>query len=103
MEPAYLGEDVPIRASYTDASGNAVDEDSTSQTDPTGPSVTITAPDDSNTEVVSGTVMNNLNTGEYEFVWDTSSVSTGTGPYTVEVTGEFSSETKIVRDTIGLE
>lgn len=98
VESAYQGEDVPLQVSYTDASGSAVNEDSTSTTDPTGPSITITSPN--GTAVVSGTVMSNLETGLYEFVWDTAASFDGTGTYSIEITGEFSSETKIVRDTI---
>lgn len=96
--PAYEGEDVPITVHFTDDSGADVNEDSTSQTTPTGPTVTVTAPD--GTEVVSGVVMSNTSTGHYEHVWDTAGDTTGTGTYDVEISGEFSSETKIAKATI---
>lgn len=95
---AYEGEDVPIPVHFTDDSGSDVNEDSTSQTSPTGPTITITAPD--GTEVVSGVVMSNNSTGHYEHVWDTAGDTTGTGTYNIEVSGEFSSETKIAKATI---
>lgn len=96
INAAYAGEDVPITISYVDSSDNPVDVD-----DPTsGPTITIT--DESDSEVVSGTVMSNPSTGEYEHVWDTATNASGTGDYTVEITGEFSSETKISRKQISL-
>lgn len=96
--PAFEGEDVPITVHFTDESGSDVNEDSTSDTTPTGPTVTVTAPD--GTVVVDGVVMTNNSTGHYEHVWDTAGDSTGTGTYNVEVEGEFNSETKIAKATI---
>lgn len=96
---AYEGEDVPITVHFTDDTGSDVNEDSTSQTTPTGPTITITEPD-SGTNVVDGVVMTNNSTGHYEHVWDTAGDSTGTGTYNVEISGEFSSETKIAKATI---
>lgn len=96
--PAFEGEDVPITVHFTDDSGSDVNEDSTSQSTPTGPTITVTAPD--GTAVVDGVVMTNNSTGNYEHVWDTAGDSTGTGTYGVEITGEFSSETKIAKATI---
>lgn len=93
----YEGEDAVIAVHYTDESGADLNEDTTSDTTPTGPAITITSPN--GTEVVSGTVMTNTSTGHYEFVWDTATDFDGTGTYTVEITGEFSSETKIVKGT----
>lgn len=99
IESAYLGEDVPLRVELVDSSGTPIAPAGAS--DSTGPTVTVTAPDDSTP--VSGTVMTEQSVGTYEFVWDTSTLSTGSGTYDVEVTGEFSGETKIVKDRIKLE
>lgn len=96
---AYEGEDVPIRVTFTnDSDGSEVQPDGASGTSPTGPTVTIMAPDGS--DAVSSTTMTSVDTGTYEHVWDTAGDSTGTGTYQVEVTGEFSSETKIAKATI---
>lgn len=95
---AYEGEDVPIRVTFTDDTDSEIAPDGASGTTPTGPSITITAPDGST--AVSSTVMTGIDTGTYEYVWDTTADSTGTGTYQVEVTGEFSSETKIAKATI---
>lgn len=97
LKSAYQGEDVPLRVEYTSSSdGSAVAPAGAS--DSTGPTITITSPND--TDVVSSSVMSEIETGTYEFVWDTSSSFDGTGTYAAETTGEFSSETKIVRGTI---
>jgi hypothetical protein len=101
LPAAYEGEDVPITVHFTDDTGADVNEDSTSSTTPTGPTITVTAPD--STPVVDGVVMTNNSTGHYEHVWDTAGDTTGTGTYQVEVSGEFSSETKIAKATITIE
>lgn len=99
IESAYLGEDVPLRVEFVDSSGTAIAP--TGASDSTGPTVTVTAPDD--TEVLSGATMSEQTVGTYENVWDTSSSAAGSGTYDVVVTGEFSGETKIVKDQIRLE
>lgn len=99
LRSAFEGEDVPITVTFTDDdTGDPVDEDTTGDTTPSGPTITVTAPD--GTAVVDGVVMSNTSTGNYEHVWDTDSDSAGTGTYQVEVEGEFSSETKIAKATI---
>lgn len=94
----FEGEDVPLRVAYTDDAGNATAADA-------APTITITDPDGN--EVVSAASMDNTvgGTGESEYVWDTASGAegAGTGTYTIEVTAEFGSETKINRRTISVE
>lgn len=96
ISKAYAGEDVVLEVAYTDSGGTGVDAD-------TIPTITITNSED--TEEVSAASLDDTvgGTGEYEYVWDTDVDASGTGTYTVEVTGEFSAETKILRDTITLE
>lgn len=91
---AIQGEDVTAEATFTDATDTGVDAD-------VAPSVTITHVD-SGTEVVSGASSTSAGTGSYEYDWDTSTSHNGTGEYAVEATGEFSSETKVVRTTVEL-
>jgi hypothetical protein len=91
-ETVIEGEDVPIQVTYTDSDGNPVAPDGVSGG--SGPSITLTAPDD--TELASGTVMTEVETGTYEHVYDTASDSVGTGSYHILVTAELSGETKIV-------
>lgn len=98
LDAAYEGEDVPLRVVFTDDTGAAVAPGGASGG--SGPTVTVTSPN--GTDVVSATVMTEVETGTYEYVWDTASNFDGTGTYSVEVTGEFSSETKIVKDTINI-
>lgn len=85
------GEDAPIQVKYLDDSGNPVAPDGVSGG--TGPTITITAPDD--TEVASAVVMTELEVGTYEYIYDSADVS-GTGTYHISVTAELSAETKIV-------
>lgn len=97
IKKAYAGEDVPLVATFTNPdTGDGVAADS-------APTVTITNQDD--TEEVSAVAMTTTfgDTGQSEYVWDTDVDASGAGTYTVEVTGEFGSETKIVRDTIELQ
>lgn len=92
---AIQGEDVSAEATFTDDTGAGVDADA-------APTVTITHVG-SDTEVVSAAASTSVgDTGEYEYDWDTSSSHNGTGEYVVEMTGEFGSETKIVRTTVEL-
>lgn len=93
IEGAYEGEDVPIVCAFTNSS------DGSPQSADVAPTITVTEPD-SGTDVVSGASMTEGSTGVYEHVWDTAADGEGTGTYNVEVTGEFSSETKIVKGTI---
>lgn len=94
---AFEGEDVPLRATFTDEdTGDPIAPDGASGG--TGPTITVTAPD--GTTVVDAVVMTEIQSGTYEHVWNTAGDTTGTGTYQVEVTGEFSSETKIVKGTI---
>lgn len=93
IEGAFEGEDVPLVCSFTNSSdGSPVSGDS-------APTITVTEPD-SGTDVVSAAAMTEGSTGVYEYVWDTATDGEGTGTYNVVVTGEFSSETKIVKGTI---
>lgn len=98
LPSAYEGEDVPLRVTFTDDTGAEVQPDGASGTAPTGPTITVT--DSQGTEVVSAVVMTGIDTGTYEHVWDTAADSGGTGSYQVEVTGEFSAETKIAKGTV---
>lgn len=89
-----MGEDVPIIITSTDPdTGDAVDPDA-------APTVTITAPDD--TDVVSAASMTSSDVGVYEYVWDTATDASGTGNYTISVMAEFSSETKIEKVGMGV-
>lgn len=96
IDAAYDGEDVPIRVLYEDTDGTAIDPDDTA----VDPTVTIT--DSADTAHVSDVVMTSNGTGDFEHVWDTATNGSGTGEYTVTITADFSSETKISRDTITL-
>lgn len=95
LPAAYEGEDVPIIISYTDDAGDPIAPEGAS--DSTGPTITIT---ESGSTIIDAVAMTEDETGTYEYVWDTSSDFGGTGTYLVEVTGEFSSETKIAKATI---
>lgn len=94
VESANLGEDVPITATFVEHdTGTAVDGD-------TAPTITITNNSDG-TEVVSAVAMTSeTDTGVYSYQWDTSGNSAAR--YVIEIAGEFSSLTKIVKDTIRL-
>lgn len=96
VKRAYLGEDVPIQIEYTDDTGSAVDPDDTA----VDPEITITDPDD--TDVVDATVMDSLEVGEFEYVWDTATDAGGEGRYTIEISADFSSETEITRESISI-
>lgn len=85
------GEDVPIQVKYIDSSGNPIAPDGAGTS---GPTLTVTAPDD--TEVASAVVMTELEIGTYEYVHDTAADGKGNGYYHMSVTADFSSETKIV-------
>lgn len=97
LPSAYEGEDVPIVISYTDDAGDPIAPEGAS--DSTGPTITITAPTSGST-IIDGVAMTEDETGTYSYVWDTASDFDGTGSYLAEVTGEFSSETKIAKATI---
>lgn len=101
LAAAYVGEDVPVTITYEDDAGNAVDPDDTTSE----PTVTIIALPErdtgTETEVVSSEVMASNATGEFEFVWDTTGEDAG--EYRIEVTADFSSETKIEKQRIQLE
>lgn len=99
MMTAYEGEDVPLTISYVDDAGSAIDPD-----DPgtTWPSIEIIDESDEST-ALTGTVMTQNGTGEFEYVWDTEADANGAGTYRVEVTAEFSTETKISKTRIELE
>jgi len=98
---AYVGEDIPVTVTYEDDAGNAVDPDDTANE----PTVTIVDVPEresgTETDVVTGEVMTDNATGEFEFVWDSSGADVG--EYRVEVTADFDSETKIVKQRIRLE
>ncbi|WP_226040840.1 hypothetical protein [Natrinema sp. DC36] len=97
---AYEGEDVPLTISYEDSDGNAIDpDDQDTSGDPDADVTVVDTSDD--TEVISAQSMTHGSTGEFEHVWDTAGA--GTGTYRVEVTAEFSSETKIAKTEIQLE
>lgn len=95
VERANVGEDVPITATFTEHdTGNAVDGDS-------APTITITDNFDG-MEVISAVAMTSGDVGTYSYEWDTSADANGAGRYVIEITGEFSSLTKIVTDQIRL-
>lgn len=97
IDPAYVGEDVPLRAIF-DEGGTDPDDTGTDGT----PDATITITDNSDgTELQSDTSMTNVSTGVMEYVWDTSAAN-GTGTYGVEVSAEFGGETKIIQSFIRL-
>lgn len=99
IRTAYVGEDVPITIAYEDDAGNAVDPDDQG-TDGT-PDADITIIDTSDdTEVVTAVAMTNTATGEFEHVWDTSTLAAGS--FRVKVEAVFSGETKISKKTIDL-
>lgn len=96
LSDAYLGEDVPVAIQYNDPdTGDAVDPDDTDADGVPDASVTIT--DDGGTEHVTAAAMSHLSTGEFEYVWDTSVDAGDEGTYEVEVSAEFSGDTKIER------
>ena len=99
IRAAWVGEDVPVQATYTDDSGTAIDPD---DPDADGtPDATITIVDESDgTEVVSAAAMTHIATGEFEYVWDTSTASAAT--HRVEVEAEFDGNTDIEKDRIRL-
>lgn len=92
---AWVGEDVPIRITYDDG---ATDPDDTNADGVPDAAITITAPD--GTEPVSAVAMTHVSVGVFEYVWDTAGLATG--EYRVEVTAEFSAETKIAKSSIEL-
>lgn len=96
VESAYEGEDVPLRIAYS-SGGNGVDPDDTNADATPDANITIIDNDDG-LEAVSAAAMSNTDVGEFEYVWDTAGV--GTGTYRIEITAEFSSETKIAKDSI---
>lgn len=99
ISQAYDGEDVPITILYEDSSGNGVDPDD--QGTDGVPDAYITITDDTDTAVVSSVEMTHNAAGDFEYVWDTSTAS-GVGEYEVEISADFSGETKITRDSIEL-
>ena len=101
VRSAYLGEDIPIQVSYTDANGNAVDPDDLNADATADASITITAPD--GTDVVANAAMTRLAAGVFEYVWDSATNNTGTGQYTISVTADFSGETSIKKARITLQ
>lgn len=95
LRGAYVGEDVPVTISYEDSDDEtAVDPDA-------APSITIT--DSDGTTLIDGVAMTSVETGVYEYVWDTAADANGAGDYQVDVSAEFSSETKIERITLPLK
>ena len=97
IESAYVGEDVPLTVVYDDGGTDPDDTDADGTPDA---SITITNNDDG-TEVVSSAAMAHQSTGTFEYVWDTSTLSTG--HYGVEVSAEFGGETKLAKDKIELK
>ncbi|WEL29856.1 hypothetical protein [Haloferax volcanii] len=101
LPSAYVGEDVPLTVAYEDDAGNAVDPDDTAN-EPTVTVVDVPERESgSETDVVSSEVMTANGTGDFEYVWDTSSEDAG--EFRIEVTADFDAETKIVKQTIQLE
>lgn len=101
VRTAYLGEDIPIQISYTDADGNAVDPDDVTADAVADATITITAPND--TDVVSNAAMSRLAAGVFEYVWDSGLNNAGTGQYTISVTADFAGETSIKKARITLQ
>lgn len=101
IESAYLGEDVPLIARFRNPDDTGADPDDQNADAVPDANLTVTAPDGT-TEVLTSVAMTHQATGEFEYVWDTAVNGAGIGEYTVEVTAEFSAETKIGRDTIEL-
>lgn len=96
LRRGIIGEDIPITVAYTDpADGTAVATD-------VAPDIVITGP--AGTEEVASTAMTDVGgTGEYEYVWDTSTVADGEGDYVAEITAEIGGETNIARAVISLD
>lgn len=101
ISKAVAGEDVPITIDFEDGAGNAVDPD---DTDADGnPDAEVTVVDTSDdTELLSSVAMSYVETGSFEHVWDTDVDANGPEEYRISISAEFSSETKISRDTIQL-
>lgn len=99
IDSAYIGEDIPITAVYD---GGGTDPDDTGSDGTPDATITILDNDDG-TEVISAATMTHESTGIFEYGWATGSDANGSGIYIVEVTADFSSETKIVKDSIELE
>ncbi|WP_323192413.1 hypothetical protein [Halostella sp. PRR32] len=101
ISTAYAGEDLPIRISYQAEDGTDTDPDDTDSDGTPDADITIVDVSDGS-EVISATAMSNTGTGAFEYVWDTEVDANGEGNYRVEVAAEFSSETKITKDSITL-
>lgn len=98
LEPAVVGEDVPIVVEYD---GGTTDPDDTG-TDGI-PDATITITDNSDgTALITDAAMTHESTGVLEYVWDTATAN-GAGTYGIEVSAEFGGETKIVQNHIRLK
>lgn len=97
IDPAYVGEDVPLQAIFDEGT---TDPDDTGSDGTPDAEITITDNSDG-TELQSDTSMTHASTGVMEYVWDTSTAN-GSGTYGVEVSAEFSGETKIIQSFIRL-
>ncbi|MFC6766013.1 hypothetical protein [Natrinema soli] len=97
LDPAFVGEDVPIIAEFD---GGTTDPDDTG-TDGTGDAMITITDNSDGTELQSSVAMTHQSTGTFEYVWDTSTAN-GAGSYGIEVSAEFGGETKIVQSHIRL-
>lgn len=95
-----VGEDIPLTISYEDSNGDPVDPDD--QDSDGTPDADVTIRDEDGTELVTSQAMTHNETGDFEYVWDTSVDADGSGTYEVDVVAEFNGETKITRNEIQL-
>ena len=102
LQARYLGEDVPLRVQYEDGSGTAVDPDDQDTSGDPNAYITIRK-EGADTPLVDSVDMTYIETGVFEYVWDTSVDESGTGMYVVEVSAEFSGETDLERVRLPLQ
>lgn len=101
LKGVYLGEDVPITITYTDPdTDDPIDPDDT-DADSTA-DATITIESDGMT-VIDDVAMTNQDVGQFEYVWDTATDIDGEGVYTITISAEFSSETKIEKSALSVQ
>lgn len=99
IQAATVGEDVPITVQFTDDAGTAIDPDDQGTDGVADADITITNTN-TDTAVVSAAAMTRTGTGAFEYVWDTTNAAAVA--HSVDVSAEFSGETKIVKESLQL-